>query len=105
MNATVKHKCGVFGVWGPAEVAQRIYIGLYAQQHRGQESAGIATTDGERLRAHAGMGLVSEVFTPQILDRLPGKAASATTAIPPPVRAWSATPSRCWKTTSAGRWR
>jgi len=73
MNATPKHKCGVFGVWGPSDAAQRIYIGLYAQQHRGQESAGIATSDGERLRAHAGMGLVSEVFTSQVLERLPGK--------------------------------
>lgn len=73
MNATVKHKCGVFGVWGPTDAAHRIYIGLYAQQHRGQESAGIATADGERLRAHAGMGLVGEVFTPQVLDHLPGK--------------------------------
>jgi len=73
MNATPKHKCGVFGVWGPSDAAQRIYIGLYAQQHRGQESAGIATSDGERLRAHAGMGLVSEVVTSQVLERLPGK--------------------------------
>lgn len=73
MNAPVKHKCGVFGIWGPSDAAQRIYIGLYAQQHRGQESAGIATADGQRLRAHADMGLVSEVFTPPILERLAGK--------------------------------
>ncbi|MCE9589055.1 MAG: amidophosphoribosyltransferase [Planctomycetes bacterium] len=68
-----KHKCGVFGVWGAPDVAHLNYIGLYAQQHRGQESAGIAVTDGRAITAHVGMGLVSEVFTPQIVASLKGK--------------------------------
>lgn len=67
-----RHKCGVFGVWGPDDSAHRIYTALYAQQHRGQESAGIAVSDGRTLHAHAGMGLVAEVFTTGVLDKLTG---------------------------------
>ena len=58
-----KEKCGVFGIWGSPEASQITYQGLFAQQHRGQESAGIAVTDGDDLHAHAGMGLVSQVFS------------------------------------------
>lgn len=67
-----KHKCGVFGVWGGPDVAHLIYTGLYAQQHRGQESAGIAVSDGRFLNAHVGMGLVPEVFTRPVLATLKG---------------------------------
>ena len=74
MSSDKKHKCGVFGIWGSTETAQRIYTALFAQQHRGQESAGIATTDGHTLSAHVGMGLVSEVFNAQILNALEGKS-------------------------------
>ena len=70
-----KDKCGVFGVWGPSDSATRAYYALFAQQHRGQESAGIAVTDGRTLTAHTGMGLVAEVFTPRILAELRGQAA------------------------------
>ena len=70
----MEHKCGVFGVWGPSDSTARIYAGLYAQQHRGQESAGIAVTDGKQLSAYTGMGLVGEVFTKSILSQLQGKA-------------------------------
>jgi amidophosphoribosyltransferase len=70
-----KEKCGVFGVWGTSEAAALAYAGLFAQQHRGQESAGIAVTDGEELSGHADMGLVSQVFPPHKLDRLVGKAS------------------------------
>jgi len=71
-----KEKCGLFGVWGPKESAQIVYQGLFAQQHRGQESAGIVVTDGNRLEGHTGMGLVSQVFTPRMLrEELAGKAA------------------------------
>lgn len=70
-----KDKCGVFGVWGTPEAAQLTYIALYAQQHRGQESAGIAVSDGEQLSAHVGMGLVPEVFNDDNLARLRGVAA------------------------------
>jgi len=73
-----KEKCGVIGVWGHPRGAQLCYLGLYAQQHRGQESAGIAVSDGSRLRHHTGMGLVGEVFDSDILadlDSLGGKGA------------------------------
>ncbi|MBH07074.1 MAG: amidophosphoribosyltransferase [Phycisphaeraceae bacterium] len=75
MSSEKKDKCGVFGVWGTPDSAQLAYTALYAQQHRGQESAGIAVSDGETLNAHAGMGLVAEVFSPAVLDRLEGAAA------------------------------
>lgn len=75
MNGDVKHKCGVFGIWGASDSSHRIYNALYAQQHRGQESAGIAVTDGTLLSAHTGMGLVGEVFTKAVLAQLQeGKA-------------------------------
>ena len=63
--------CGVFGVWAPGEqVAKLTYFGLYALQHRGQESAGIATSDGSRMVVYKDMGLVSQVFTESILETL-----------------------------------
>lgn len=67
-----KEKCGVFGVWGEPDPANLVYIGLYALQHRGQESAGVAVTDAGKLRAHTGMGLVSEVFSSRVLRDLAG---------------------------------
>ena len=69
-------KCGVFGVFAPGEdVARLTFFGLHALQHRGQESAGIATTDGKRIHLFAEMGLVSQVFTEETLSTLPGQAA------------------------------
>ncbi|MBM4109148.1 MAG: amidophosphoribosyltransferase [Phycisphaerae bacterium] len=65
-----KEKCGVFGVWGRPDAAGLTYYGLYAQQHRGQESAGICVSDGRALTAITGMGLVPEVFDPETLERL-----------------------------------
>ena len=67
--------CGVFGIFGHAEAANLAYLGLHALQHRGQESAGIVTSDGERLYAHRTMGLVQAGFTPQDLATLPGDRA------------------------------
>jgi amidophosphoribosyltransferase len=68
--------CGVFGIYAPGqEVAKLTYFGLYALQHRGQESAGIATFDGLELHEHRDMGLVSHVFSPEILQELPGQIA------------------------------
>ncbi|MEM9925428.1 MAG: amidophosphoribosyltransferase [Cyanobacteria bacterium P01_D01_bin.50] len=65
--------CGVFGVYAPLEdVARLTYFGLYALQHRGQESAGIATFEGKQVHLHKDMGLVSQVFNESILDELPG---------------------------------
>ncbi len=54
--------CGIFGIYGHDEAANIAYLGLHALQHRGQESAGIASTEGGRLRRHVAMGLVSESF-------------------------------------------
>jgi amidophosphoribosyltransferase len=68
-------ECGVFGIFGSKEASNISYLGLHALQHRGQESAGIVTTDGEQLYAHRAMGLVQECFTPEALKRLPGEVA------------------------------
>src|ERR1700674_3902620 len=67
--------CGVAGVFGHSEAAKLAYLGLYALQHRGQESAGIFSSDGATLYLEKGMGLVQEVFQPPVLARLPGTAA------------------------------
>src|SRR5579884_86729 len=68
--------CGIFGIYGPGEdVARLTFFGLYALQHRGQESAGIATADGERLYVYRDMGLVSQVFTEEHLEGLRGHIA------------------------------
>ncbi len=69
-------ECGVFGIWAPGEaVSQLSYFGLYALQHRGQESAGIAVSDGSRIVVYKEMGLVSQVFNEQVLESLPGHFA------------------------------
>jgi amidophosphoribosyltransferase len=67
--------CGVFGIFGHPEAANLAYLGLHALQHRGQESAGIVTSDGQQLTLHRGMGHVIDVFTPEQLDRLRGDNA------------------------------
>jgi len=71
-----KEKCGLFGVWGTPDASRLTYAALFAQQHRGQESAGIVASDGAELRGHAGMGLVSQVFNARMLtEELSGRAA------------------------------
>lgn len=71
-----KEECGIFGIYAPElDVARLTYYGLYALQHRGQESAGIAVSDGTRIDVHKGMGLVSEVFSDQSVTALKGKMA------------------------------
>jgi amidophosphoribosyltransferase len=67
--------CGVFGVFGHEEAAKLAYLGLYALQHRGQESAGIVSSDGGELYLHRAMGEVEEIFTPAVLNTLPGNLA------------------------------
>jgi amidophosphoribosyltransferase len=69
---SAREYCGLFGVHGVADAAKLIYIGLFAQQHRGQEGAGIVTSDGERLRSHKGLGQVDHVFAPENLAFLRG---------------------------------
>lgn len=68
-------KCGVFGIFGHPEASNLAYLGLYSLQHRGQESAGIVSSENGELHIHRGMGLVSEVFTREIINKLPGTNA------------------------------
>ena len=65
-----KEKCGVFGIFNSPGAVEKTYFGLHSLQHRGQESAGMAISDGERIFGHTGMGLVSEVFTQAQLREL-----------------------------------
>lgn len=72
----LKEKCGVFGIWGHAEAANLTYLGLYALQHRGQEGAGIVSSDGRKFHLHRGMGLVADVFgEAELRHTLPGHIA------------------------------
>src|SRR5262245_56534444 len=70
-----REECGVFGIYGHSEAAKLAYLGLYALQHRGQESAGIATADGAKVRVVRQMGYVNEIFDQQTLATLPGHLA------------------------------
>ncbi|MEN0020492.1 MAG: hypothetical protein AAF747_06395 [Planctomycetota bacterium] len=67
-----REKCGVVAVWGHPRNVELTYLGLYAQQHRGQEAAGLAITNGAQIEGHVGMGLVPEVLTEQAMTRLRG---------------------------------
>lgn len=68
-----KEKCGLFGIFGHPSAVEKCYFGLHALQHRGQESAGIAVSDGELLHCHTGMGLVGEVFPSKVLRSISQK--------------------------------
>ena len=70
-----REECGVFGIFGHPEAANLTYLGLYALQHRGQESAGIAASDGVQIRHRKAMGYVNEAFDADALARLPGTLA------------------------------
>ena len=70
-----KDECGVFGIFGHPEAANMTYLGLYALQHRGQESAGIAASDGEQVRVSKAMGYVADTFDGEALSHLPGSMA------------------------------
>jgi len=67
--------CGIFGIYNHPEAANITYLGLYALQHRGQESAGIVSSDGDHLYSHKAMGLVADIFSEDVLKRLPGISA------------------------------
>jgi len=71
----LREECGVMAVYGHPDAARMTYWGLYSLQHRGQESAGIATADGQDVTDIKGMGLVSEIFTDDVLAKLPGHMA------------------------------
>jgi amidophosphoribosyltransferase len=68
-------ECGVFGVYGHPEAANLVYLGLYGLQHRGQESAGIVSSNGKTLISHRGMGLVADIFNSEVIQRLEGTLA------------------------------
>ncbi|MGE0682743.1 MAG: amidophosphoribosyltransferase [Candidatus Binatia bacterium] len=68
-------ECGVVGVYGHPEAANLVYLALYALQHRGQESAGIASSNGQTLLVHRGMGLVADIFDEKMIRRLDGSSA------------------------------
>jgi len=75
MNIYPKHYCGIFGVRNLPKASECVYYGLYALQHRGEESSGIVSTDGTKFFVHKGMGLVSQVFKASILHDLKGSMA------------------------------
>ena len=75
MEDSVGHHCGLFGIYNVPDAAAKTYLGLFALQHRGQESAGIVTSDGKKVRSKKGMGLVTEVFTKRELSELEGHIA------------------------------
>jgi amidophosphoribosyltransferase len=75
LPSILKEECGIFGVYGHKDAAKLTYFGLYALQHRGQESAGIVSSDGETVREHKGMGLVHDVFNEAVLSQLHGHLA------------------------------
>lgn len=73
---TVQEKCGIFGVYGEGlDVSRLSFFGLFALQHRGQENSGLAASDGTALRAHKGEGLVTQVYTEDVIKDLPGHIA------------------------------
>jgi amidophosphoribosyltransferase len=75
-SMALRESCGVFGIYAPGEdVARLTYFALYSLQHRGQESAGIATSDGGRIRVHTAMGLVAQAFDEGVLNQLGGHIA------------------------------
>lgn len=75
MSDEVKDHCGVFGIHGHPRAAEIAYLGLFALQHRGEESAGICTSDGKQLHLYKNLGLVGDVFNEEALKKLPGHAA------------------------------
>ena len=90
-----KDECGVFGIFGHPEAANMTYLGLYALQHRGQESAGIAASDGAQVRIAREMGYVADIFDGAALSQsCPARSRLATCATRPPARAGLRTRSR-----------
>ena len=75
MMDKLKEECGVFGIFDHEDAARLTYLGLYSLQHRGQESAGMVSSSGERLYPVRGMGYVSEIFDQEQLSKLRGRAA------------------------------
>ena len=70
MSDEARESCGVFGIFGHEQAVQKTFLGLYALQHRGEESCGIASSDGRKLKCHRAMGLVNKALTPDVLERI-----------------------------------
>src|SRR5258707_12335054 len=100
MQQYPKHYCGVFGIFGHPNAAELTYYGLYALQHRGQESAGIVTSDGRQFRAHKGMGLVSQIFKceePVVEERgCPMASEPTRRGRTSPLKIWETSPMPLW---------
>jgi amidophosphoribosyltransferase len=75
LDESVGHHCGIFGLYNVPDAASKTYLGLFAQQHRGQESAGIVVSDGKKVNSKKAMGLVTEVFSKADLAALHGHIA------------------------------
>ncbi len=75
MSDEVKDHCGVFGIYGHPRASEIAYLGLFALQHRGEEAAGICTSDGQKLYVHKNVGLVGDVFNEETLKKLVGRSA------------------------------
>ncbi len=75
MSDEVRDHCGVFGIYGHPKASEISYLGLFALQHRGEEAAGICTSDGKTLYLHKSLGLVGDAFNEEILKKLPGESA------------------------------
>src|SRR5579871_4933667 len=75
MEDKFREECGVFGIYGHTEAANLTYLGLYALQHRGQESVGIVTSDSVRLQIHKAMGYVADAFDEATFARLAGTSS------------------------------
>ncbi len=71
----LKEHCGLFGIWGHPQASYLAFLGLYALQHRGEESCGIVSYNGRKMFQHKGMGLVGDVFSEEVIRRLPGSRA------------------------------
>src|SRR5256885_16571559 len=74
-----KDECGVMAVHNHREASTMAYLGLHQLQHRGQESAGVVSSNGERLYMHKAMGQVADIFTEEVLTKLPGNLATGHT--------------------------
>src|ERR1700720_1134855 len=75
MTDKFKDECGVVAIFAHSEAEKLAYLGLHALQHRGQESAGIVTSDGLNLKPHKAMGLVADIFTEDVLAKMRGTLA------------------------------
>ena len=99
----LKEECGVFGIFGHPEAANLTYLGLYALQHRGQESAGISASDGTEVRISKSMGYVADAFSEKTLEKLPGHIAIGHVRYSTRATARSTTPSPFSSSAGTGR--